>query len=200
MSDTNALEIYSEIVSNHFFHLNERVQEEIDDILIETASWLIIKALRCESPIEQLLYLRLLKSINLDRKAMDYKVYDPQSYFRIYPQYKVIVGDKTYRLDFHLECHFKGRKHLFAIECDGHEFHEKSKEQAARDKQRDRDLASLGYVVLRFTGSEIWKDPSKCADQVLDIIDKLTGYKEEVKKEFAPIVNRLNGENGGDDR
>ena len=47
---------------------------------------------------------------------------------------------------------------LIAVECDGHEFHEKTKQQAARDKARDRD---------RFTGSEIWKDPGACADEVL---------------------------------
>jgi hypothetical protein len=49
------------------------------------------------------------------------------------------------------------------VECDGHEFHERTKEQAARDKGRDRHLQSLGYYVLRFTGSELWKDPKRCA-------------------------------------
>jgi very-short-patch-repair endonuclease len=42
-----------------------------------------------------------------------------------------------------------------AIECDGHDFHERTKQQAARDRKRDRTLQALGYVVLRFTGSEI---------------------------------------------
>lgn len=54
------------------------------------------------------------------------------------------------------------------VECDGHEFHERTKEQAAKDRSRDRELASLGYEVFRFTGSELWRDPWGCARQVVD--------------------------------
>lgn len=53
------------------------------------------------------------------------------------------------------------------IECDGHDFHERTKEQAARDRSRDRRASLSGFVVLRFTGSEIWKDPLGCAEQVI---------------------------------
>jgi hypothetical protein len=42
------------------------------------------------------------------------------------------------------------------IECDGHDFHEKTKEQAKRDKERDRLMQTEGYYVLRFTGSELF--------------------------------------------
>ncbi|MDQ3254286.1 MAG: endonuclease domain-containing protein [Acidobacteriota bacterium] len=49
------------------------------------------------------------------------------------------------------------------VECDGHDFHEKRKEQAAKDKRRDRILQSLGYRVFRFTGSEIHNDAIACA-------------------------------------
>ena len=60
--------------------------------------------------------------------------------------------------------------HLLAVECDGHDFHERTKEQAQRDKSRDRDIAALGVHVIRFTGSEIWRDPRKCAADVYSII------------------------------
>lgn len=53
-----------------------------------------------------------------------------------------------------------------AIECDGHEFHERTKEQAARDRARDRALQEAGLTIFRFTGSEIYRDPFGCADQV----------------------------------
>ncbi len=49
------------------------------------------------------------------------------------------------------------------VECDGHDFHERTKEQAAHDKGRDRHLQSLGYYVLRFTGSELWNNHRQCA-------------------------------------
>jgi very-short-patch-repair endonuclease len=53
------------------------------------------------------------------------------------------------------------------VECDGHDFHERTSEQAGKDKKRDRDLQALGYPVFRFTGSEIWKDMFGCASEVL---------------------------------
>lgn len=54
------------------------------------------------------------------------------------------------------------------VECDGHEYHERTKEQAAKDRSRDRALTSLGFDVFRFTGSELWRDPWSCAAQVHD--------------------------------
>jgi very-short-patch-repair endonuclease len=54
------------------------------------------------------------------------------------------------------------------VECDGHDFHERTKEQVARDKARDRAIVSAGYDVFRFSGSEIWRDPLGCAGQVVD--------------------------------
>lgn len=54
------------------------------------------------------------------------------------------------------------------VECDGHEYHERTKEQAARDRSRDREMQLEGYTVLRFTGSEIWRDPWACATQITD--------------------------------
>lgn len=51
-----------------------------------------------------------------------------------------------------------------AIELDGHDFHERTKEQATRDKRRDRALVAAGWSVLRFTGSEVIKSPSDVFD------------------------------------
>ena len=50
-----------------------------------------------------------------------------------------------------------------AVEIDGHEWHERSKEQATYDKKRDRLFAYRGIHILRFSGSEIYADPAKCA-------------------------------------
>lgn len=54
------------------------------------------------------------------------------------------------------------------VECDGHNFHERTKEQAARDRARDRAMTLDDYTVMRFTGSEIWKDAWGCAGQIYD--------------------------------
>lgn len=58
------------------------------------------------------------------------------------------------------------------VECDGHEFHDATKERAAKDKARDRELQSAGYNLFRFTGSEIWNKPLTCAKQILDHLEK----------------------------
>lgn len=48
---------------------------------------------------------------------------------------------------------------LIGIELDGHDFHEKTKEQVTRRNQRDRELAAAGWTILRYSGSEFYKDP-----------------------------------------
>lgn len=74
-----------------------------------------------------------------------------------------------------------------AIECDGHDFHERTKEQAARDRARDRFLQGEGLDVLRFTGSEIWKSPEGCRAEIIGHIDRwaapiLEAYRQEEKQ------------------
>jgi hypothetical protein len=54
------------------------------------------------------------------------------------------------------------------VECDGHDFHERTKAQAKRDRSRDRKWQQQGVPVFRFTGSEIWTDPLECARQVAE--------------------------------
>lgn len=82
--------------------------------------------------------------------------------FSITPQARI----GTYRADFLLW--FRSKNHIagLVVECDGHDFHEKTKEQAARDKKRDRELLTAGFPVVRFTGSEIFKDALGCVDQI----------------------------------
>ena len=51
------------------------------------------------------------------------------------------------------------------VEVDGHEFHERTKLQAARDRQRDRAMIAEGFRVVRFTGQEVYR-AAECADEV----------------------------------
>ena len=87
----------------------------------------------------------------------------------IFPQAK--VGD--YRVDFLFDIWSYDGHQTLVVECDGHDFHERTKEQAARDRKRDRWMAEQGIIVLRFTGSEIWADPGSCAEQVVEMGIKL---------------------------
>jgi len=71
-----------------------------------------------------------------------------------------------YRVDLFFEAPQPNSCRGLIVECDGHDFHEKTKDQARRDKQRDRWFVSNGYQVLRFTGSEIWANPFECAKEI----------------------------------
>lgn len=84
----------------------------------------------------------------------------------IYPQ--CLLG--KYRVDFCIQCHCDGIFRYLIIECDGHNFHEKTKEQAARDKKRDRDLSAIKATVIRFTGSEIYRNPTSVKDEIESLI------------------------------
>lgn len=85
----------------------------------------------------------------------------------IIPQHK--VGNFT--VDFMLYAGDRLGGWVFvALECDGHDFHERTKEQAAHDRSRDRILAGMGVVTLRFTGSEIWQDARQCVLHIADVV------------------------------
>lgn len=58
---------------------------------------------------------------------------------------------------------------VLAIECDGHDFHDRTKQQAAYDRARDRELLLRGVTTIRFTGSEIHHSPERCAASVIDV-------------------------------
>lgn len=76
-----------------------------------------------------------------------------------------------YRADFYIEAGKRGEPWLrIVVECDGHDYHERTKEQAARDKSRDRWMTLQHITVLRFTGSEIYKNAQSCAEQIVNIM------------------------------
>ncbi|MFC5353523.1 endonuclease domain-containing protein [Azospirillum himalayense] len=83
------------------------------------------------------------------------------------PQYPV----GRYRVDIGIIVNgYDGDRLLIAIECDGHDFHEKTKEQASRDKRRDRAFQKIGWMVFRFTGSDIFRKGEECADEVATFV------------------------------
>lgn len=88
--------------------------------------------------------------------------------FYLEPQRAVAVGEKAYRVDFAItptddfakqadEASIQVPK--IAIELDGHDFHERTKEQVAYRNERDRALQMDGWIVLHFSGSELNSRP-----------------------------------------
>lgn len=104
---------------------------------------------------------------------------------------QVAVG--SFRVDFMFCQSIVGdRPVLVAVECDGHEFHEKTKQQAARDKARDRKLAAHGIRVLRFTGSEIYRDANACADEVFRLLND--EWSSGVERLVASVATKTEDE------
>jgi very-short-patch-repair endonuclease len=100
------------------------------------------------------------------------------------PQFEVQTSSgKKYRLDFAkiINPNSKRNKLLkIAIELDGHNFH-KTKEQRTNDIERQHNLELDGWKVIRFTGSQIYKDLNRCVDVAAKLIDKsLEDYNESI--------------------
>jgi very-short-patch-repair endonuclease len=57
-----------------------------------------------------------------------------------------------------------------ALEADGAEFHDRTQEQACRDRKRDRQLQSQGLSVFRFAGGEVWRDVFACAREAVGFL------------------------------
>lgn len=123
----------------------------------------------CKSPIEVILAF-----------GFEILVYDRLNkipYFDLIPQYEITTNGKRYFADLYFDtqidfdCCYKYENDLkLIIECDGHEFHEKTKEQVAHNNERDLNLKLAGYDVLHFSGSQIYNDPFKCAEEIINYI------------------------------
>lgn len=97
-------------------------------------------------------------------------------------------------IDYTSEELTKISKHLplYGIEIDGHEFHEKTKIQAQKDKQREREIVSAGYKILRFSGSEVFNNPAHC------VYDCYQAYRKDFNSFLTKIQYSKENINGLD--
>jgi hypothetical protein len=68
-----------------------------------------------------------------------------------------------YRVDFAIP------DEKIAIEIDGREFHSTA-DQLTKDARRQREIQSLGWTVIRFSGSEIYENAYICANKIRNLI------------------------------
>ena len=143
--------------------LDRRVQEVVATAIADYVADLLSEVDQCETPIEALLFVAL-------NARAPHAVHQMHGFFAsISPQVGVDTEGGKYRPDFTVSLADGAQQHIVRayIECDGHDFHEKTKAQAARDKRRDRDLTAKGDPIMHFTGSEIWRNPEACAREVM---------------------------------
>ena len=144
-----------------------------------------------ESPIEQLLGAYLL-TINDGYNWISYSAATAGDFVHEieYGTQFVCQGCVgLYRVDFLFQLNGPEGQRFLAVECDGHDFHERTKLQAQRDKSRDREMKMIGLDVIRFTGSEIFCDPRKCADEVTNHLSQDHGSPDrQTSTDQAPIA------------
>jgi hypothetical protein len=110
-------------------------------------------------------------------------------------QVPIEVGGRKYRLDFEIWPEsFDHFKHVrdsgvaiprLAVELDGHDFHEKTKEQVTHRNVRDRDLQMAGWQVFHISGSELVRDPETVVQHVLDGCLEIYGRMEDALHSLA---------------
>jgi very-short-patch-repair endonuclease len=137
--------------------LNPMVQRELAAMALADVSQTLQIVRTCESPPEQLLAARLLSVARSVSMVED---------FELEPQHHVQTRTGQVRVDLLVTGRVGGTFVRLAVECDGHTYHGKTNEQAAHDRQRDRDLRLEGYDVVRFAATEIMDDPEECALEV----------------------------------
>jgi hypothetical protein len=70
------------------------------------------------------------------------------------------------------------RRPIVVVEYDGHQFHERSPEQASKDRKRMRILQRLGIPVLPFTGTDVVRSSEDLAQEIVEFVDaRLNGIE-----------------------
>lgn len=166
---------------------------------------LIEPAQRIESPLELVMLCAIKtadKFIGFHDQAGDFLREFRQSggiEFDLRPA--VPVG--TYRADMIMQAKVDGggfQPAPVVVECDGFNYHDKTRAQACHDRARDRYMQRQGYVVARFAGDEIVEQPFACAFEVFDLV--LRGVARVDRDAHPPagwpvFVRRNEGDDSG---
>lgn len=141
--------------------VQEHIHRALDDLrahMLSMFDYMVIERSRAESPLEAA--FEIWWHIMTLQRTYEYA---------LEPQLDVVVGDERFRLDFIVERAGSilkdGAILKLAIELDGHEFHERTKEQVELRNRRDRLLTAAGWRLLHFSGSEFHRDPFRCVEE-----------------------------------
>lgn len=166
-------EIFSKNFTSYAHEVINRTTADTVENLSEILDFYSTLMDECQSPIEQMLAAQLLfttDGYNRFWYVFAHDAHTPEQLERYRPEWGTIFYPQGqiagYHVDFLITVCCYGEVSLIAIECDGHDFHEKTKEQASRDKKRDRAIIAAGASVLRFTGSDIFKNVAGCAEEI----------------------------------
>jgi very-short-patch-repair endonuclease len=123
----------------------------------------------CESPIEELM---LIAFNAYEMRGNYFKKLDCAfDIVHIWQQREIeFKNQKKYRVDFLVEILSEGgESYKFVVECDSFEYHS-SNESFIKDRERDMNLLSMGFITIRLSGKEILENPYVCANNVFRTI------------------------------
>ena len=163
----------SHLVASVLADARQQLADDLDQRFAEGVA-------RCESPVEELFLAAFLHPrVGWEHDTEVEFLYPPSGLIvhanppparGLWGWQQISIGG--YRVDFIIASTLYGTERRAIVEIDGHDFHERTREQASRDKARDRHLAGLGFQVLRFTGSEVYRDAAAVVDEVIDILTR----------------------------
>ncbi len=128
-----------------------------DDLCSNCSYKLTRNCLTCifelQSPLERKLFLALNKEyVRFQTQyGLNWQGKNISTYGKSYHNPKNNFKEVLTVADFYIE---KGNVQL-CVYTDGHTYHERTEEQAQRDKRIDRKLQELGFQVLRYTGKDV---------------------------------------------
>ncbi len=112
---------------------------------------------------------------------------------RVVPNERRIVAGLSYELDFGFSVRAQDGTEwevFLDVEIDGHDFHERTKEQARRDRSRDRALTRHDISVIRFTGAEVYADARGCVEETEEIVAAEVARRTVVAPVLDPSRDR----------
>lgn len=165
---------------NSVTHLPQTVQSLVDQAAVAAAAHARLnfnsymetscQELGMQSPIEQMFWVAIHAVANanfIEVSPSPLTINGSAIFYGLHIKPQVSMG--RYRVDFVLTNYDCERPESVVVELDGHAFHDKTKEQRAYEKARDRFMVKSGYKVLHFTGSEVFASPYKVAHECMTV-------------------------------
>ena len=139
-----------------------------------------------KSPIEQIFFIAFLTVLHqkLSHESLGIDIVPLCQYEQNIDGYDY-VHDFAFYIDvYSLRNRFKLKDCMFmssvTIECDGHDYHNKTKRQVSNGNKRSNAMQQSGLTVIHFSGSDLFKYPYQCAEEAYCVIIKK--YKKDLKK------------------
>ncbi len=121
-----------------------------------------------------------------DTSPLEEKVYREMKRRRIDAERQVFVqvAGRVYCLDFGIFC----RNGDIDVECDGEKYHILP-DALTRDRERNNQLTSFGWHVLRFSGKEINWTLANCFKVIEKTISNLGGLRQKLDKSVSMLLS-----------